>query len=46
VDYNLNIPENRISGDSIKDDKLFVHENFRIWFLADASSLVNIPGMS
>lgn len=43
-DYNLNIPENQENGDSIKDDKLFVHQNFRLWFLTDLKSLNNIPG--
>ena len=43
-DYNLNIPENRNNGDSLKDEKLFVHENFRIWFLSEIENLNNIPG--
>ncbi|CAF0940788.1 unnamed protein product, partial [Brachionus calyciflorus] len=40
-DYSLNIPENRSCKS--KDKKIDIHENFRLWLLADLDHLSNIP---
>lgn len=38
-DYNLNIPEARDQYES----SLFVHDNFRMWFICDNDQLFNLP---
>ena len=42
MDYNLNIRNKDIIEE--EEERLFVHENFRLWFLSDLDTLSNIPG--
>ena len=41
-DHKLNIPEGKES-DSLKDERLFVHKNFRLWLVTESDYVSNIP---